>query len=110
MILAYTHRSNRGSGTEVPGEYVFAYVAVAVIVWAVVAIVTARRTAAREHRGTGPVPPPDGEQMSMSVVAGGLAALAWPLSAVACLIWLTVRHFTHPRRSTGQTSPLDKEG
>lgn len=93
-VVVPVHSGTSHGGSDIPTPYVVAYAVVALLVWFVVAAAAARRVARDEHRGDGPVPPPDGEQLGMGLVIGACVAIAWPLSAVAGGMWLGIRRFT----------------
>jgi hypothetical protein len=90
------HRSRSHGSSDVPTEYVIAYIAVALAVWITVAVYAARHEAATDHRSNGPTPPPDKEQLLSGVTIGALAAIAWPVTAIGAGVWLAVRRLTHP--------------
>jgi hypothetical protein len=76
-----------GSSGDVPTPYVIAYIAVALLVWVVVAVAAALHESDK----------PDGEQIFMGVMLGATAAIMWPLTAIAASVWLLVRRLTRPR-------------
>lgn len=84
--IARSHHG--GSGTDVPTGYVIAYVAVALLVWIGTAVVLARHTDKRGEHDYDP-----GEAVALSAVA----AMMWPLSAVAAGVWLLVVLATRPK-------------
>lgn len=93
-VVVPVHSGRGHGGSDIPTPYVVAYVVVALLVWFGVGVVVALRTARNEHRGDGPAPAPDGEQIGMALVAGACVALVWPLSAVAGGMWLGIRRLT----------------
>ncbi|UJV42075.1 hypothetical protein [Streptomyces sp. AMCC400023] len=85
------------SGDDPPAEFAILYAVVAVLVWIVVAVAVARHEAADDHRGDGPPPSPDKEQLISGVLVGAGAAFVWPLAIVAGAVWLLVRRLTQPQ-------------
>jgi hypothetical protein len=79
---------------------VLAYIAAAAVTWLAVAVAAARYWAADGHRGTGPVPPPSGEDIAFGVALGMFAAIAWPLAVLGACAWRVVRHVIHATEET----------
>lgn len=102
-VIIPTNSSHSGDGP--PTEYVIAYLVVAVIVWIAVAVAMARHEAADDHRGDGPPPPPDRDQLVSGVMVGAGTAFVWPLAVVAGGVWLLVRHFTRPQTGPRKEQP-----
>lgn len=114
--MAYVPTSHRyhGGGSEIPTPYAVAYLVVALLVWFGVSAAMAIRTARDEHRGDGPAPAPDGEQIVMGLVIGACAALVWPATLIAAAMWWGIRRLTRPtpppRRIGGPPNPSNGHG
>lgn len=102
MIPTPVHHNSGDGGTEIPTSYLVAYLVAALVVWLVAALYIARTLAHNEHRHPfAPAPgddqappPPTNEQIGEAIIAGGMIAAVWPLSALAAGLWLTIRHLT----------------
>ena len=98
-------RSRSHGSSDVPTEYVIAYITIALIAWIIVAVAVARYEAADEHRGDGPPPPPDKEQLISGVIMGLAAAIVWPLALAAVGVWQLARRLTQPRPAAPEETP-----
>ena len=79
-------------GNDITWPWIAGYVAVAIAVWIVAAIALARQEKAElAAKGYGP---PDKDSAQMAVLGGAAAAVFWPMSAVAAVVWLILRRFT----------------
>ncbi|MFD8234028.1 hypothetical protein ACFV20_19370 [Streptomyces sp. NPDC059696] len=98
-------RSRSHGSSDVPTEYVIAYITLALIAWIIAAVAVARYEAADEHRGDGPPPPPNKEQLISGVMMGACAAVVWPLSLAAVGVWQLVRRLTQPQPTAAEETP-----
>lgn len=90
-VIVTHHTSSGGSGGDAPTSFVIGYAVVALLVWVGTALLLARHPDESGHPAFEP-----GE----AVVGGFLAAVVWPLSAVAACVWwlVTLATRTKPRR------------
>ncbi|MFD3381354.1 MULTISPECIES: hypothetical protein [unclassified Streptomyces] len=84
---------NNSDSSSVPGEFVFAYIGVALLVWVAVALTFARREAAHTA-----APQLDSNTLIDAVLLGAAAATMWPISLAGGGVWLLVRRLTRPKR------------
>ncbi|MFE6500741.1 hypothetical protein [Kitasatospora sp. NPDC057738] len=77
VIIVPQPAHHTGSSTSVPTGYLIGYIAIALAVWAV-----ATYLLARHDKDSGAF---------LAVISGALAAVCWPLTALAAPFWLLAR-------------------
>ncbi|MEU1284938.1 hypothetical protein [Kitasatospora sp. NPDC005856] len=74
-VIIIPQPAHHGSG--MPTEYVIGYIAIALIVWIVTAVLLARYD--------------DNSDTGLAVMAGAAAAIGWPLVVLGLPVWLLAR-------------------